>query len=252
MTACIAPKAGIREFLKRADSKTRLEDYKRGLCFWATLDEPSIASIVFAENSGYPILELVEFVNQIQNRRCEVEFVSVDMEAPPDGLSYGYSEFMLIEHALLHSEKLSKCTHFIKATGRYIFPKISRLIRKLPNEFQIAADCRGARPWAKDTSPMILTTALVIFERRFYLREIASLYRTMVPAPPWDRRQFIEAILFDTLVTSRDVDGVILRWPCNCDPVGFGANGDKLNSINRLVKYKIRAVLRLLWPSLWF
>ena len=252
LTACVAPNPGVREGLVRSDPATRLADYKRGLEFWLTLDDPRVGPVVFVENSGYPLEELREFAESVHLRRREVEFIGTEMPAPPEGLSYGYSEFELIAYAHAHSAALAGTSHFIKATGRYTFPYVSRLLRRLPVEFRIAADCRGARPAGIRPVPTLLTTALLILEREFYLRDLACLHKSMVPAPPWTRKQFIECVLYDYLYPRRNEEGIILRWPCNCDPVGVAANGDLLDSPLKRIRYMIRAFLRWLWPSLWF
>jgi hypothetical protein len=99
MTACIEPKVGVREKIRRSDSRLRLSDYKEGLNFWLNLPDPLVGGIVFADNSNYPLRELEEW--SAQNNRADrpVEFLSFDFPPPVPGLSYGHSEFMLVNSA---------------------------------------------------------------------------------------------------------------------------------------------------------
>jgi hypothetical protein len=74
MTACIAPKAGTREGLRRSDPAVRLADYKWALEFWLTIKSDQIVGIVFAENSGYPLDELKELAARCARKVRDVEF----------------------------------------------------------------------------------------------------------------------------------------------------------------------------------
>lgn len=248
LTATIAPKGNA---VFRSDPKARLEDYKKALRFWLTVEDDRIGPLVFAENSGYPLDELAQFADMLPGRRREIEFVGTDMPATPEGLNYGYSEFALVEYANSNSMQLGQRPYFAKVTGRYIFPQISRLLNKLPDDFLIAADCRGQKPWGFAGLP-ILTVGLILFNREFYLREVASLYQTMVPAPPWTRKQFIEPVLYDALFPRCAERGMILRWPCNCEAKGVGGDGVILDRGRRRLNLAFRAGLRTVWPSLWW
>lgn len=250
MTACIEPKPGVREGLKRSNSSVRLNDYKEGLRFWLSLQDPRIAGLVFADNSNYPLGELEKMARVSARADFPVEFLSFDFPAPALGMSYGHSEFLLVNRALEQSKLLHEERYFIKATGRYTFPDISRLLGRLPSDFLIAADSKGFRPFGLPGNP-ITCVALAIFDRNFYEAELSGIPATMVPAPPWNRRQFIEPALFDSLYPRRSDPRVIMRWPCNCEPVGFGSNGDAYRGLRKNLQSASRSVLRRLWPGLW-
>jgi hypothetical protein len=250
MTACIAPKQRMREAIKRNDTGLRLRDYKEGLGFWLSLNDPLIGGIVFADNSNYPLDEMMEFAASHERPDCPVEFLSFDFPAPEPGLSYGYSEFLLVNRALEQSNLLRRKRYFIKATGRYKFPDVSRLIRRLPADFLTAVDSKGFRPFGFHSNP-ITCTALAIFDRKYYETNLAAVPGTMVPAPPWNRRQFIEPAIFDALYPHRSDPRVIMRWPCNCEPVGIGANGDSYSGLRKNAQYALRAAARLVLPKLW-
>ena len=74
---------------------------------------------------------------------------------------------------------------------------------------------------------------------------------TMAPAPPWNRRQFIEPVLFDSLNRMRSDPRIIMRWPCNCEPIGVGSNGDVYRGLRKNFQYAMRGLSRRLWPQLW-
>lgn len=252
MTACIAPKPGIRESLRRGDPVVRQADYVHALRFWLALDEPRIAGVVFADNSGHPldaVRAAAEPTTGFTPRR-PVEFHSFDFPAPPAGLNYGWSEFQLVNATLARSDLLAGHPGFIKATGRYTFPDVRRLLDRLPPDFDVAVDCRVCRrPDGK--LERLASTPLALFGRDYYARELAPLPEAMVPGPPWNRQQYIEMLLYDRLYPNRHDKGVILRWPCNCEPVGIGANGDDYRRWPKRARYAVRAVTRRVFPWLW-
>ena len=250
MTACIAPKAGVREGLVRGDPKVRLEDYKRALHFWLTLDCPDISCIVFAENSGYPLADLEAEMMSFASRDRKLEFLSFDFPPTPAGLNYGYSELSLVVEALGRSKLLATTPRFIKATGRYLYPDVAALLKRLPKEFFVALDSKGLRPFGLRGTPLT-TIAMGIFDRAYFLRELTHLHETMVPAPPWNRKQYVEQVLFDHFYPKRFEPGIVMRWPCNCEPVGIGSNGDRYTSLRKRVQQTIRAAARIVMPSVW-
>jgi hypothetical protein len=252
LTASIAPKVGVSRTFVRTDPAVRLGDYCEALRFWLRLRLPEIGAIVFAENTGYPLDAVAAVVREAGSAAPPVELLSFDHPPPPEGLHYGYSEFELVNAALDASAELRRRRHFIKVTGRYHFPDLPRLLRRLPDDFRVAVDSRGLRPWplAASSNP-IATVGLALFERRFYERELGGLTRTMVPAPPWTRQQFIESVLFDALWPRRNEPGILLRWPVNCEPVGWGSNGDDYRSLGKRWRAAVRAAARVVCPSLW-
>jgi hypothetical protein len=250
MTACIAPKAGIREHLRRADPEQREQDCATALAFWLQLDEPLIHGVVFADNSGHDLDRLKTQAAALPGRRRPVEFISADYPAPPLTISYGHPEFQLVAEALRRSTLLARERYFIKATGRYRFPGIARLLRRLPEDFKVAVDARGVGLRFGLPDPLV-NIALAIFDRDFYRINLAGLPDEMQPAPPWNRRQFVEHLLFDALYPRCHEPGMILRWPCNCEPVGIGANGDNYTSPGRMIRRALRAVARRVAPRIW-
>jgi hypothetical protein len=250
MTASVAPKKGVREMLKRSDPEQRLKDYQTGLQFWLSLDEPRIKGVVFAENTGFPLSGLRGFAEERNSRGLPLEFLSFDYPPVSPNLSYGCSEFQLVREAVARSAVAAQTEYFVKATGRYTFPDIRRLLARLPAEFKIAGDSKGFRPFGRKTSPL-MTVALILFRTGFFQSDVAPLVDTMIPAPPWTRSQFIETVLFDAFYPRRLEPGVILRWPCNCEPRGIGSNGDNYATARKRLQSALRAIARVARPSLW-
>jgi hypothetical protein len=250
MTATIAPKARMSAAIRRSDPVTRLADYQRAMEFWLQLPAPWMSGIVFAENSGYPLDALRDLAAASNPRRIPVEFLSFDDSEPPEGLHYGYTEIKLVREAMRGSGLIAANRYVIKATGRYTFPDISRLVSRLPKDFAVAVDARCARPFSRNRH-FLVQVALAIFERAFFLRELADLPERMTPAPPWNRCQFVETVLYDRLVSLRSEPGVILRWPCNCESRGIGSNGDSYSSAKKRLQRTLRAAARVVAPDLW-
>ena len=252
LTACIAPKAGMAGLLNRTSIELRLQDYIEAIQFWLRLREPSIGGILFADNSGYPLDRLQAVVQGETNKKIPVELVSFDHPAPPPTLSYGHNELILINEAIKRSALAKQFPYLMKATGRYRFPDIGRLIRKLPSDYRVALDTTGEKPWPwRQRSVPICRFALTLMKFDFYHQYLADTSTRMRPAPPWDRRQFIESMFYDQLYPMRAEPGIILRWPCNCEPEGIGSNGMDYRSPGRRIRSGIRSLNRKIIPNLW-
>ena len=181
----------------------------------------------------------------------DCEFVSLDCNVLPPDLHYGYTEFQLIDLGLARSRLYAASRAFLKATGRYTFPDISRLLDRLPGDCVFAGDSRDNARFSRQ--PRRFThCALMYFTREFYDAHVRLLYRQMRPAPPWTREQFIEDIMFDRLMPLRAQPGVVLRWPVNCEPSGVGANDDSYDAPRKKVFGALRAIGRCVAPNWWF
>lgn len=250
LTATIAPKGENGQALVRSDPATRTNDYISALKFWLGLDAPWLQGIVFAENSGRDLTHIRSEVLNHNPGNIPIEFLSFDHPAPPAGLHYGYSEYILLREALAASPTLAASRYFIKATGRYTFPSISKLVQKLPDDFAVAVDTRLSRPLSKNRN-YVVQFALALFERQFFTEHLLDIPERMKPAPPWTRSQFVENVLYERLTTLRSAGPLVLRWPCNCEPSGTGANGDDYSSWLKNMKAKARALGRVVAPALW-
>lgn len=249
MTACINPTNGtVGKTVYRADPNVRLNDYEYGLKFWLSLKESRVKKLIFIENSGYSLnsLKAISEKHNIWNRKCE--FISLNCNEVPFGLHYGFAEFKLLDLGLEKSRIFQGSDYFIKVTGRYRFPTISRLLNLLPQGYKVAADTRELSrfvPYPRHN----VTVGLIIFAVEFYQKYIREIYKEMQPLP---RRAFVEDILYDQLISMRNDPGVILRWPCNCEPDGIGGNGFSYSSSKKRLLSACRAVGRIMFPYWWF
>jgi hypothetical protein len=248
MTACIDPSKG-RYPIIRSDPAVRLRDYEDALLFWLQYPDERLKRILFVENSGSSLHSLQNIVDK-QNPLCKaVEFLSLDCNWYPSGGHYGYSELRALDFGLQQSKLKSQTTHMIKVTGRFKFPTLSRLLDRLPTEFDVAADARVRKKILhKSSERPFVTTQIILFSHSFYEQHLQKSYEDLgkngVP--------FIECLFYDKLIPFKGRAGVSLRFPCNADPVGIPAH--RVRSYNHPIQrvvYTFRGVTRRLFPSWW-
>jgi hypothetical protein len=250
MTACIRPEPQFARHLQRVDPAQRSRDYAEALRFWLTLPDRRIAALIFIENTLAPLDELQRAAERSNPHGRECEFVSVDCNQTPPGLHYGYAEFRMIDEGLARSRLYARSPYLIKATGRYRFPAISRLLDALPPGYQVAVDSRRNRRLVPKPQ-FIVTAPLLLSARPFFEQHVRPAYRQMHLPPPW-RGQFIEDALYDVLMPFEGQAGVILRWPVNCNPIGIGANGRAYDTLSKRAIALLRATGRRVLPGWWF
>lgn len=245
MTACINPDSTN---VYRSDPELRLRDYQESLKFWLGMNDTRIKNIIFIENSGYPLNSLESIFDSYNpwNRNCE--FISLNCNTIPPGVHYGYAEFKLLDLGLEKSQLIKTSDYLIKATGRYQFPTISRLLNRLPKEYKMAADTRDVSRFVPYPRRNV-TVALIISSIDFYKQHLRKVYQEMQPLP---RKSFIEDIFYDLLIPMRNDPGIILRFPCNCESQGIGGNGDYYGSKKKRVLAVCRAFGRVILPNWWF
>ena len=250
MTACLRPEAQFARQLQRIDEEVRRRDYQEALRFWLHLPDPRIRRLIFIENTGADLSALRHTATAANPLSRELEFISIDCNQTPPGLHYGYAEFRMIDEGLARSQLYPSSEYIIKATGRYRFPALTRLLDHLPAAYTLAVDARRNRHLVPKPQ-YIVTAPLLLAARPAFERHIRGIYRRMHPPPPW-RGQFVEDALYDELVPLDGQPGVWLRWPVNCDPAGVGANGHVYGSPRRRLLALLRALSRRLFPRWWF
>jgi hypothetical protein len=236
MTACIDPSnGGANSPVIRSSIEDRLLDYESSLRRWLELEDCRVRQIIFIDNSGYSLDRLkLLYSSQTWKRPCE--FISLNCNESIHGVHYGYNEFKLLDLGLLKSKTFKESDYLIKVTGRYQYPSISRLLTSLPENYHIAADTRILSrlvPYPRK----YITTGLIIFSVDFYDKYVRNIYKQMCAQ---SRKDFVEDVLYDSFISMRYEIGIILRFPCNCEPMGIGGNGDLLNS----PKKKMVAIFR--------
>jgi hypothetical protein len=248
-TACVVPPVGVPGLI-RSDPVDRLTDYINTLRKWLKTDDRRIGNIVILENSGYPPQELLDLIlrDLIWDGDRSVEVISYVAPARPYGLHYGYSEFQMIDDLIDYSEFRSE--FFIKVTGRYYYSKISKLIDAVGSDFTFVFDSisRPSIPFFLNNPAKSASVGIFLCRREYFNKFIRSLYVMMCNKP---RFTHIEDIIFDKFIVTHGSDGVLCRFPVNCDPEGFGGNGDNLKSGSKRMKSIVRALFRRVFPNVW-
>jgi hypothetical protein len=247
MTACIDPSQGEYR-LHRADPHVRLEDYKSALRFWLAFPDARIRNVLFIENTRYSLSELEGIAAHENPGGKRVEFVSLDCNWYPPGGHYGYAELRMLDLGLLRSELRTRTSHMIKVSGRFTFPSLTRLLDRLPPDFDAAADARTWRtPLRRHEHPQV-TTQLILFSHDLYAAHLQQCYRELESGDI----THMEAIYYRKLTALVGHRKVILRFPCNATPVGFPAHRDRSYSHpSQLVINGVRAVARRVLPHWW-
>ncbi len=247
MTACIDPSQGEYR-LHRADPRVRLDDYKSALRFWLTFPDARIRNVLFIENTGYPLGELEEIAARENPRGKRVEFVSLDCNWYPPGGHYGYAELRMLDLGLTQSRLRTRTSHMIKVSGRFTFPSLTRLLDRLPPDFDAVADARAWRtPLRRHEQPQV-TTQLILFSHELYAAHLQRCYRELESG----EISHMEAIYYQKLAALTGNCKVIMRFPCNATPVGFPAHRDRsyAHPSQRVVN-GVRGVVRRVLPNWW-
>jgi hypothetical protein len=244
MTACIDPSRGWVK-VPRGDPEVRLGDYKKALTFWLRHPDPRLHDILLLDNSGYSLDSLRELTAKENAHAKQVEFLSFSCNEYPAGVHYGYAELALLDLGLAQSRLAAECPYFVKATGRFTFPRISRLLDRLPQEYWFAIDCRHHRTQGKPQR--VATTQLMLFATAFYREKLCDIKHLLGPPP----MTHIENLFYQQLMPYRGDPRALLRWPVSVDPAGVSAYGKNYESLGQRVKNRARRVLRVLAPGWW-
>jgi hypothetical protein len=248
MTACIDPSTGGNLSSLRSDPNVRLADYEGALRYWLHYADDRLKKVLFIENSGYSLRSLENIAEKENPLKKTVEFISLDCNwYPPDG-HYGYAEMRALDLGLQQSKLRNQTTHMIKATGRFQFPSLSKLLDRLPSNFDVAADARVRKILrSKDERPFI-TAQIILFSHLFYERYLQRGYEELGK----NGVKYIEWLFYNKLAPLKGKPGVLLRFPCNVDPVGFPAHRIRsyTHPLQRTV-YGFRGVARRLFPAWW-
>lgn len=230
LTATVTPSRGAK--VQRGDPAVRRNDYLDALAFWLQLRDARLNRILFLENSGDDLQAFRDLAARSNPHGKRVEFISVPSIEVPEGIHYGIGELRMIDDGLAQSDTVRETTHFVKATGRYIFPQLPAVLDRLPAEFDIMADCRI--PWRRAVRkglsmiPAVLqrrgayaVTSLIIFRTAVYEQYFRGLYRTM---EPWTLHGIVEHVVYDRICEVSGNLRILWRYPVDCEPVGVGAS----------------------------
>ena len=246
MTACVDPSKGDLT-LSRSDPILRLTDYENSLRYWLKYADARIDKILFIENSGYSLDSLKILHTTKTPKARKWSSLVLDCNWYPPGGHYGYAELRMLDLGLEQSRLRHLTTHMIKTSGRLRFPTLSRLLDRLPPNFQVAADARVRKLLRTKHERPFITTQITA-PRKSHARRLQKAYEEL------SQRDivFIEQLLYDKLIALRGTPEIILRFPCNVDPVGFPAHRTRSydHPLQKSV-YAIRSVVRRVFPSCW-
>jgi hypothetical protein len=245
LTGTITPAPGVN--VARRDPALRRADYLRAFTYWINHPDNRLRHILFLENSA---ADLTEFFAAAANCSKEVEIISIPPNPPPPGMHYGYSELQMIDQGLGQSQLRQKTTHMIKATGRLIFPDLPVLLNKLPPSFRIAVDARAQLPFRRSERGFI-SVQLFLAQHAFYDSHLRNGYTSLTKA--FHYPEMVEHLFFERLTPLKGQEGILLRFPVNCEPVGFAGHlAKQYDSPQRLLTTKARSVFRVIAPDFWF
>jgi hypothetical protein len=248
MTACIDPGAG-HATLQRADPAVRRRDYEEALRFWLGYPDPRINRILFIENSGASLSSLEEIVRDENPLGKEVEFVGLDCNWYPPGGHYCYAEMRMLDLGLEQSALARVTSHMIKATGRLKFPALSALLDRTADGVEAMADSRLWRTPFTRHAPPFVCTQIILFSHRFYRDHLAGACHELETGSDW-----IESLYFRKLypLHRQSPLTVVMRFPCNVDPVGQPAHRlESYTDPRQQAVNAARAVLRRVAPWWW-
>ena len=242
MTATIQPPADAVNLVRR-DVALRMEDYCGALKYYVELLEQDVLShIVFAENSN-ALIEPLRRIAEASTHPDRIEFVQFDGLDHPGAYGRGYGEFKLMDHAMRHSQAITRLGHsdeVWKVTGRYLVTNLPELLSKRRGSPYLRVHCRDyPRAWAD--------MYVMAWQPRFYADRIQGLYHQLneeasgISAEP---------------VFRRIVDG----WSAECEvarrlrpvPEVHGVRGfDGVNYADARLKRHFRRAMQAIAPWIW-
>jgi hypothetical protein len=244
MTACIDPSAGAVK-VRRSDPLLRLEDYRQALRFWLHLPDPRLNRILFIENSGYSLDAIHQLVTAENRLGKEFEAISLTCNSYPPGLDYGYAELNMLDQGLARSALARQARYYTKATGRLTFPRISKLLDRLPEDFQFAVDSRTALP-LRGQKQFWTHTRLMIFSAEFYEKHLRDVKQQLVAG------ECVEMMMYKVFAEFHGQPGAIRRFPVHVSSRGIsGTSGESYDTVKRRALDVLRGLTRRVAPNWW-
>lgn len=171
----------------------------------------------------------------------------------------GYNEYLMIKLALQRSQTLQSCSHFLKITGRYPMLNIKEMLGEMEKrgrdkvmmcdvkEFKLYEKLRGTSYGSRwgDSRYFLMSVD-------FYKHHLMDCYREMD-----DRNygKYAEDYIYQLSCQYRYDSRCIFRFR---HQVQFGGqNGDAVfdehfDTFKNRMKNKLRRMLRVLFPNVWF
>lgn len=229
--------------VRRASPQERLRDYLEALNFWIRLPDTRITGIVFCENSGASIETLEQAA---MSSKIPIEFLSFTGNTKPVGVHYGYSELGIVDYAVRESTIIHTHKHFIKATGRLMFPRITELLNRIDAHYDCIVDHR-LKYRREGGCHFRARTQLMFFAKGFYERYLLDSRDEMIGSC-----SHIEEFLAQKLDLMKSNPQVKRRFPIECPPMGLpGSRSDSYQSAAILCKNFARGLIRRVYPAWW-
>jgi len=238
MTACIHPK-NLNRSSFRDDPVLRMEDYKKAFTYWLQFEDARITAIVFAENSGYNLQELILIAKNKNTFSRKIEFLEVKESPRLPGIHYGYSDMEIIDYAVDNSKLLTEDATIIKTTGRLYFPKLKKLLDEQDKfQYNFFADSRDYKIGKREKHYII--TTLFLADVSFYKKYLFNVKQQLVSGSS----SHMETAYFQVLkpMSLLKSNKINLRFSYNVDAVGIGAHW---NVNYASTTYRLSSFLRL-------
>lgn len=243
-------------------TEERRDMYSSTLRYYAT----SIGKrypIIFLENSDYDLKEMkCEFEDKL-----DIEWIQLP---PGSGVEYrqergkGYNEYMMVKEGLKVSNKIKKCTHFLKITGRYAMINITTMIKEIENRAEdklFMGDIKDTRIYEIIGSKNLGhwgDSRFFVANVQYYMENMADCYQEMNDATEdhWAEHYFLRLAR-----TNRHDKRFIFRFRNQVQFDGVSgtissaqlANGvGRQDSLRNRIKNEVRHILRIIFPNIWF
>jgi hypothetical protein len=252
MTACVNPGSSGKHVL-RSDPQLRLSEYQRAAEYWVSLADPHCERVIMLENSGFDLSSLVDTVTSNPRSRRPFDAFNMGSNDVPDGVHYGFAELSMLDEAAERLPLWNASTLLVKVTGRLVFPSLPSLMNSAGSSVQFLGDARNRNLPARRTSENgALTTQVFAFTPQFYGSHLRDLKGEMTRESNFSSH--IETMIYRKAFQARALGspGVILRFPVQCDPVGYGATHNLHYGHGRdRWKSGVRRVARRVLPWAW-
>lgn len=240
MTSTIAPSADTF-LLAVADPQKRLEQYKTSARFYFSLLRQGVFDhIVYMDNSGYPLDELIEISRQL-HVEDRIEFLSYQQTLSSRNSRY-FLELHLIDKAMKESRFISSYPDAIiwKVTGRYLVLNAEKIVRSWPLNADIYIHHR-------DVPSRVVDFFFFGFRSQTYGLHIGRDIESYAVLEDGEKilRERIDALVFSGVRFSKR-----FKWtPRLVGTRGF--DGMNYNGFRYRIKYAFRVVANLLLPRWW-
>lgn len=219
--------------------------------------------VVMVENSDVSL----DVWNQEFKNSLDLEILQFRPDDPVASVGFdnsqgkGYNEYLMIKKAILTSEKLKECTHFLKITGRYAMENICDVIKEIERRVQgkvFFDDIKDTRLYdiigRKNTdSGHWADSRFFVAEIAYYKENLMDIYKDM---NDYNGRN-AEACLFDLYKEHKHDARFLFRYKTqvqfdgSCGLVTDNFS-ESYNSPKARLKNKMRQLLRYMFPNIWF